>query len=146
VTTVRPARPEDAADVAALLHELGYPENSVEDVRQRIAMWPQQSRGEVLVAERSGEVVGFVGVAAVPYLERGGWSGRIVALVVAARCRRQGIARRLVEAAEEEAARQGCITMEVTSARARTESHHLYRSLGYEEWSDRSARYLKDLA
>jgi GNAT superfamily N-acetyltransferase len=145
VTSVRRARLEDAADVAALLTELGYPDNRLDDVRQRLSMWTQQSHGAVLVAESSGEVVGVVGVVAVPYLEREGWWGRLVALVVAARFRRQGIARNLVEAAEEQALRHGCITMEVTSARNRTESHRFYRRLGYEEWSFRSARYLKDL-
>ncbi|MEU6038231.1 GNAT family N-acetyltransferase [Actinomadura sp. NPDC047616] len=84
-------------------------------------------------------------MAAIPYLERGGRCGRIVALVVAAGRRGQGIGRRLVEAAEEAAGDLGCVTMEVTSARSRTESHPFYRNLGYEEWSDRSARYLKDL-
>ena len=35
--------------------------------------------------------------------------------------------------------------MEVTSARNRSASHAFYRSLGYHDWCDRSARYLKDL-
>jgi hypothetical protein len=35
--------------------------------------------------------------------------------------------------------------VEVTSARSRTDSHPFYRTLGYQDWGDRSARYLKDL-
>ncbi|GAA4072410.1 GNAT family N-acetyltransferase [Actinomadura miaoliensis] len=143
--TVRRARLEDAAQVASLLAELGYPDNSIDDVRLRLATWAQETAGVVLVAEGGGQVVGAVAVAAIPYLERGGRSGRIVALVVAAGRRGQGIGRRLVEAAEEAAGDLGCVTMEVTSARSRTESHPFYRNLGYQEWSDRSARYLKNL-
>lgn len=142
---IRKARLDDAAEVAALLVELGYPDNSPDDVRRRLAMWAQEAAGVVLVAEGGGLVVGAVAVAAIPYLEREGRWGRIVALVVAAGRRGQGIGRRLVEAAEEAAGDLGCVTMEVTSARGRTESHPFYRSLGYEEWSGRSARYLKGL-
>ncbi|GLZ14164.1 hypothetical protein Acsp04_43990 [Actinomadura sp. NBRC 104425] len=143
--TVRKARPEDAAQVASLLAELGYPDNDVDDVRRRLAAWARETAGVVFVAEADAQVVGAVAVAAFPYLERRGRCGRIVALVVAADRRGQGIGRRLVEAAEEAAGSLGCVTMEVTSARTRTESHAFYRNIGYQEWSDRSARYLKDL-
>ena len=142
---IRRVRLDDATEVAALLVELGYPDNSVDDVRRRLAMWTQEAAGVVLIAEGGGQVVGAVAVAAIPYLEREGRWGRIVALVVAAGRRGQGIGRRLVEAAEEAAGGLGCVAMEVTSARGRTESHPFYRSLGYEEWGDRSARYLKVL-
>jgi GNAT superfamily N-acetyltransferase len=143
--SVRRARPDDAADVAGLLVELGYSDNPEADVRRRLAMWATEASGAVLVAEGEGRVVGVVAVTAIPYLERDGHWGRIVALVTAAECRGRGIGRRLVEAAEKVAAGLGCVTMEVTSARGRTESHPFYRSLGYADWCERSARYLKDL-
>jgi ribosomal protein S18 acetylase RimI-like enzyme len=97
------------------------------------------------VAERQEQVLGIIAVTASPYLEREGRRGRIVALVVSSACRGQGIGRRLADAAEKAAGELDCITMEVTSARSRTESHSFYRNLGYEDWGDRSARYLKDL-
>jgi GNAT superfamily N-acetyltransferase len=90
-------------------------------------------------------VVGIIAVTAIPYLEREGRWGRIVALVVSSACRGQGIGRWLVDAAEKAAGELDCIAMEVTSARSRTESHPFYRNLGYEDRGDRSARYLKDL-
>jgi ribosomal protein S18 acetylase RimI-like enzyme len=108
-------------------------------------MWERETTGLALVAERQGQVVGVIAVAAIPYLEREGRWGRIVALVVSTACRGQGIGRRLVDAAEEAAGELGCVTMEVTSRRSRTESHPFYRNLDYEDCSDRSARYLKDL-
>ena len=143
--SVRPAQPGDAAQVTVLLAELGYPGNRAEEVRQRLAMWERETAGVALVAERRAHVVGAIAVAAIPYLEREGRRGRIVALVVSSTCRGQGIGRRLVDAAEKAAGELGCITMEVTSSRSRTESHPFYRNLGYEDWGDRSARYLKDL-
>lgn len=143
--SVRRARPEDAAGVAALLAELGYPDNREADVGRRLAAWAGERYAAVFVAGRDGRVVGTVAVTAVPYLEREGRWGRIVALVTAEECRGQGIGRRLVAAAERTAADLGCVTMEVTSARTRTESHPFYRRLGYADRCEHSARYLKDL-
>ena len=142
--SVRLAQPGDAAQVAALLAELGYPDNRTEDVRRRL-MWERETAGLALVAGRQGQVVGIIAVTAIPYLEREGRWVRIVALVVSSACRGQGIGRRLVDAAEKTAGELDCIAMEVTSARSRTESHPFYRNLGYEDRGDRSARYLKDL-
>jgi predicted N-acetyltransferase YhbS len=142
---VRRAQPGDAAQVAALLAELGYPDNPVEQVRQRLAMWAREKTSLALVADRDQQVLGTIAVTAIPYLEHEGRWGRIVALVVSPACRGQGIGRQLVGAAEKAASELGCITMEVTSARSRTESHPFYQNLGYQDWGDRSARYLKDL-
>jgi predicted N-acetyltransferase YhbS len=64
-------------------------------------MWQPETAGLALVAERQGQVVGVIAVAAIPYLEREGRWGRIVALVVSSACRGQGIGRRLVDAAED---------------------------------------------
>ena len=144
--SVRPAQPGDAAQVAALLAELGYPDNRTEEVWRRLAMWAREPAGVALVAERQGQVVGVIAVSAIPYLEREGRWGRIVALVVSSACRGQGIGRQLVAAAEKAADELDCVAMEVTSRRGRTESHPFYRNLGYEDGCDRSARYLKDLA
>ena len=144
-TPVRLAQPGDAAQVAALLAELGYPDNGTAEVRRRLAMWERETAGLALVAERQGQVVGVIAVTAIPYLEREGRWGRIVALVVSAACRGQGTGRRLVDAAEKAAAELGCIAMEVTSRRSRTESHPFYRNLGYADVDDRSVRYLKEL-
>jgi len=143
--TVRVAEPGDAAQVAALLAELGYPDNRTEDVRRRLAMWEREAACRALVAERQGQVAGVIAVAAIPYLEREGRRGRIVALVVSEACRGQGIGRRLVDAAEKAAGELDCIAMEVTSSRSRAQSHPFYRNLGYEDGDGRSARYVKDL-
>lgn len=143
--SIRLARPDDAAQVATLLTELGYPDNRPAEVRRRLAMWEREAACVALVAERQGQVAGIVAVTAIPYLEREGHWGRIVALVVSSECRGQGVGRRLVDAAEKAAGELGCVTMEVTSARSRAESHPFYRSLGYADWGDRSVRYLKEL-
>jgi GNAT superfamily N-acetyltransferase len=143
--SVRHPEPDDATQVAALLAELGYPDNQVADVQRRLALWAGEIASRALVAEHHGQLVGIVAVTAIPYLERDGRWGRIVALVVSSACRGQGIGRQLVQAAETAASELGCVAMEVTSARRRTDSHPFYQNLGYQDWGDRSARYLKDL-
>lgn len=142
---IREARPDDAAELSLLLVELGYRENEVDGVRERVDAWSHERNHRLFVAELEGRLVGAAALACVPYFERAGSCGRLVALVVAADARRQGVARRLVDTAEAAARDSGCIVMEVTSARNRTASHAFYKSIGYEDWCDRSARYLKDL-
>jgi GNAT superfamily N-acetyltransferase len=143
--TIRPAGPQDAPGVAALLIELGYPGDSVEQVRQRLARWARAENATVLVAEYQARLAGAVAVTAIPYFEHEGSWGRIVALVVAEGNRGRGIGRLLVESAEQAALGLGCITMELTSARRRPEAHAFYPAVGYQDWSPHSARYVKDL-
>jgi len=143
--TVRPAGPQDAPGVAALLIELGYPGDSVEQVRERLARWARAENAAVLVAEYQARLAGVVAVTAIPYFEHEGSWGRIVALVVAEGNRGRGIGRLLVDSAEQAALELGCVTMELTSARRRPEAHAFYRALGYQDWCPLSARYVKDL-
>ncbi|UUV34317.1 GNAT family N-acetyltransferase [Amycolatopsis roodepoortensis] len=143
---IRHARPTDAPAVTALLTELGYPDNDETDVRGRLERWARHPEGAAFVAEADGTVVGVVAVVAIPLLERPGSGGRIVALVVDETRRGSGIGRELVAAAEAEALRWGCDTMEVTSSRHRTAAHAFYRARGYEDHCERSARFLRRLS
>jgi GNAT superfamily N-acetyltransferase len=142
--TVREAAGGDAAAIAGLLTELGYP-HSPDAARSRLEAWVGGERRSLLLATEDGAPIGLVAVAAMPYLERAGSWARVVALAVAAAHRRRGVGRRLVAAAEDVAVRWGCATIEVTSARRRTESHPFYLDLGYEDRCARSALYRRDL-
>ncbi|GAB3424977.1 GNAT family N-acetyltransferase [Flindersiella endophytica] len=146
---IRPATLTDAAAVTGLLHQLGYPANTVPEVRERLAVWAASpSDASVLVAVAGADgcgrererVVGVVAVAAVPYLEKPGRWARIVALVVADDARSQGVGRRLVSAAETAARDLGCVATELTSARRRVRAHAFYRANGYQDWTGDVAR------
>lgn len=137
--------PADAVVATELLAELGYPDNSVDDVRRRLALWSGERYGVVLAAEVEGQTHGLVAVSAIPYLERSGRWARVVALVVSERSRGHGVGRALMAAAEEFALEAGCLVVEVTSANRRTDAHAFYRGLGYDDWADRSGRFLKEL-
>jgi GNAT superfamily N-acetyltransferase len=141
----RAAGPDDADELAALLAELGYPDNDAAAVRARLATWADGGHGRVLVADDDGRVAGVVAVAVLPYFERDGCWARIVAIVVGEQWRGMGVGRLLIEAAEEAARERGCRAMEVTTARYRVRAREFYRTLGFEDLCDRSARFFKTL-
>ena len=142
---VRPALPADAAGIASLMSELGYP-LSPADVVRGIAGPAGGGRSAVLVAERAGSVVGVTTLHMVPVLhEPGDWC-RLTSLVVAPSARRCGIARALVAEAESRARAAGCVRIEVTSARHRDGAHDFYRSQGYDQVSEHFLKPLRRAA
>ncbi|WP_414688862.1 GNAT family N-acetyltransferase [Mycobacterium sp.] len=103
----------------------------------------QDSESRLLVAEVYGHVSGVAAMHAIPLVEYTGRRARLVALVVAQSVRAQGVGRALMKAAEEAARDLGCRDMEITSARNRIVAQRLYTDLGYEDVSDRAARFVK---
>ncbi|WP_199439858.1 GNAT family N-acetyltransferase [Umezawaea beigongshangensis] len=140
---VREAEPADAARATDLLHQLGYPGNSEDDVRLRLRRWAELPASTVLVALVDGRVEGLVAVATIPRFERDGMIGRVVALVVSERCRGTGTGKRLLRAAEGYAAERGCDAVEISSSRHRTGAHAFYRALGYTDRCERSASFVR---
>ncbi|MEV4198278.1 GNAT family N-acetyltransferase [Micromonospora globbae] len=139
---LRPVRREDAARLAVLLTQLGYPTEEPE-AAARLRYWGDDAAGVLIGADVGGELAGVAALHVAPLLELTGRWARLVVLVVDEEHRGKGIGRRLVEAAESRAAELGCRRMEVTSSRQRGDAHRLYRRLGYEDVCARSARFLK---
>jgi GNAT superfamily N-acetyltransferase len=127
---VRRAIPADAARLAALSAELGYPASAAA-LAERLGELLAREDQVVFVADAPpGEVVGWVHGSEQQLLE----SGRrceLLGLVVDARVRSRGVGRRLVTAVEEWARARGLEQMAVRSNVARTESHPFYERLGY---------------
>jgi GNAT superfamily N-acetyltransferase len=141
---VRAAVAADAAGVAALLTELGYPTTPAQAVvrLERLAAEPA-TRVLVAEAEPAGELAGLAGVRAENLLEQDERAARLIALVVAERFRRRGIANALVEAAEAEARALGCSRIVLTSADRREDAHAFYLAAGYEQNGRRFAKKLR---
>jgi GNAT superfamily N-acetyltransferase len=127
--TIRPARIDDAADVARLATELGYPSSEI-DIRTRIERLLQSDSYFLVVAELESAVVGWIAAERRLLLESGE-RAEIVGLIVTEQARRSGMGQALVQVAEEWARRQGLIRMAVRSSIARLESHPFYERLGY---------------
>jgi ribosomal protein S18 acetylase RimI-like enzyme len=96
------------------------------------------------VADADGNLLGLVAVHVEPFIQLPGSCGRIVALVVSDQARRQGIATRLMTAAESFAVEQGCVRFEVTSSNYRAEAHEFYERRGYTNQAARSSRFLRN--
>jgi N-acetylglutamate synthase-like GNAT family acetyltransferase len=136
--SIREASAGDEAQVAALLVELGYPA-TLDEVTRRFERLEREASSWLWLAVDGERVVGLVGLHVMPVIEREPL-GRVTAIVVTEAERRVGIGRALMARVEEEARRQGCERLEVTTADRRTEAHAFYRGLGFVE---ASRRFLK---
>jgi GNAT superfamily N-acetyltransferase len=142
---LRAIRRQDAAQLAGLLGQLGYP-TAEAAVHKRLDLWLDEPSSRLVGAEDDGVLAGVAALHVMPMLEADGRLGRLLALVVDERYRSRGAGRMLVTAVEEEARAAGCVKMEITSSRHRTRTHEFYRLLGYEDICVSSARFVKSLA
>jgi N-acetylglutamate synthase-like GNAT family acetyltransferase len=138
--TIRDARPEDAAAVAELLGQLGYPTDA-DAVRQRIERL-LAAGDRLVVAEVAGDTVGLAALHMSPSLEHDAPVGKLAALVVDKSHRGAGIGRALVQGMEEEARRRGCSVFFLTTAERRDGTHVFYERLGFERTGRRYAKTL----
>jgi putative acetyltransferase len=130
---IRDARDEDAAGLIDLIARCwaDYPgcvmdvDGEVPELRA-IASHFRAKHGRFWVAEVEGRVVGSVGVAPV----RPGWA-ELFKLYVDHACRRRGLASRLADLAEAEAARLGAARIEFWSDTRFVEAHRFYAARGY---------------
>jgi GNAT superfamily N-acetyltransferase len=126
---VRPMRSEDAAFVADLTTQLGYP-STEEEISRRHGAIKDRSEARLFVAEQSGRPVGWIHVQATQLLECD-QRAEIWGLVVAEGRRGAGVGRCLVEAAEEWARSRSLGVMALRSNQLRTGAQEFYKRLGY---------------
>lgn len=138
---VRPATAADAAAIADLLGQLGYPTDE-SAVRRRLARMAEHGGQTTLVAEVDGRVVGMTTVHVRYAINSDAPMGRLVSVVVDEVRRSRGVGTELIREAERVALAEGCDRMEVTSAAERDMAHRFYVRLGYEV---RSKRFMKSL-
>ena len=125
--TVRTATGDDAAALASLVVQLGYP-SSTADAERRLAQLVDES-GQILVAVDGG-VVGFIHVRVGRSLEHDP-RAEICGLAVDESHRSRGIGRELVEAAEEWARQRGLQRIRVRSNVKRERARTFYERHGY---------------
>ena len=123
--TVRPATPDDADRLASLLTDEGYPAGG-SDLAARVDRY-RALGSQVLVADASGDVVGFVTLLILPRFEVGDLFARITSLVVDAGVRERGIGRLLMQAAEVAAKDGGAAWLEVTAGHHRPDARRRSR-------------------
>jgi GNAT superfamily N-acetyltransferase len=129
--TIREASEGDAAAVARLSGQLGYP-LGLATARERLDALAHGGRDAIFVATTGdGQVAGWVHVYGAqhlvtePFAEVGG-------LIVDETCRGQGIGPRLLTRAEDWAREHAYARLRVRSNAARTRAHEFYRRHAYE--------------
>lgn len=87
---------------------------------------------ELVVACRSGAVVGVLQLTFLPYLTYcGGWRAQIEGVRIAAQERSRGLGRRMMQWAIDRAAARGCHMVQLTTDKTRPEAKRFYESLGF---------------
>ncbi|GGZ16677.1 GNAT family acetyltransferase [Streptomyces inusitatus] len=135
---IRPASADDLPEIVAMLADdpLGARRESPHDLApyaaafERLARDPQQ---RLTVAVRENRVVGTLQLTFIPGLSRRGATRAVIEGVrVHADERGSGLGTVLIEWAVEEARRQECLLVQLTSDVSRTDAHRFYERLGFE--------------
>jgi predicted N-acetyltransferase YhbS len=127
----------DISPLCALLGELRGIKRTRKDVATYLSTGDKAGVG-MLVAEKEG-LIGCVGWATIPTVHRG-LIGRITAILVTAKERRQGIGRSLFVAALTALEKAGCGSIEVMSDIDIRNNHNFFRSLDLAQTSYRFSR------
>jgi GNAT superfamily N-acetyltransferase len=135
--TIRRARSGDAARLAALSGELGYPA-TVSEMKTRLSRLKRAGDNAIFVAENGGEVIGWLH-ASVSYLLEVPIRAEVNGLVVTERHRSLGAGARLLDAAENWARKKKCVSMSVRSNVIRARAHGFYERRGYEHYKTQKA-------
>lgn len=125
----RDAAISDAAPLARLAGELGYP-TSTEEMTRRLAMLLSQHHHGILVAELES-IVGWIHVSHMVSLESDAFA-EIRGLVVAESHRGAGIGAHLVSLAEVWAKGHGCNRIRVRTNVVREKTRKFYGRLGFQ--------------
>jgi GNAT superfamily N-acetyltransferase len=135
---IRRARPGDAAQLAGLSGQLGYPSDP-KTMSGRLREALRARNGACFVAEsKEHGIVGWVHVSTTPLLEVSR-RAEVNGLVVDERIRSRGAGARLLVAAEQWARKMGCTGMSVRSNVLRERAHEFYLRQGYEHYKTQKA-------
>jgi len=138
----REIAPSDAATIAKLSEELGYPAAAAE-MKKRIESLAEFTDHVVYVACLAGDLVGWIHVSVTRHLQAE-TRAEIGGLVVSTEMRGCGIGRRLVARAEHWAVQKGLKVMVVRSNVTREGAHRFYLKEGYTQ-TKTSAVFTKEL-
>jgi GNAT superfamily N-acetyltransferase len=128
---IRKVRPEDAAAVAELCAQLGYP-TSTDDAKTRLEAIGGRPDHRLIGAELDGQLIGWAHVHADWALDHG-FEADLLGLVVHEEQRGLGIGRALIGEAAEWAFKRRCTRLRVRTNVIRLRAGDFYRRAGFKE-------------
>ena len=143
--SIRAAGKADAAALARLMGELGYPTRTAE-MEMRLDTILNAPEYRTFVAVSGREVCGMIGTGCFYTHEHNSPSGRIIALVVSEAMRGRGVGRELIRAAEADFVARNITRIALNTRFERKEAHQFYERLGYTKNGFRLVKNLEGLA
>jgi GNAT superfamily N-acetyltransferase len=128
---IRAATLDDAADIARLSAQLGYPADVAVFADRLERILPLRTHAVLVYESENGRLAGFIGLEQRLTVESGD-KAEIVGLVVDADARRTGAGRKLIAAAEDWTRARGLRELFLRSNIVRPEAHAFYPALGFE--------------
>jgi GNAT superfamily N-acetyltransferase len=140
---IRDATPDDVPQMAVLMGELGYPTSATE-MAHRFDVISKHPDYRTLLAEKDGVIVGLIGLARGHYYEHNGNYIRILAFIVSASCRGEGIGKQLLSSCEQWAKETGIAVLILNSGNReeRRNAFKFYQQQGFEL---KSSGFVKNL-
>ena len=133
---------DDAAALAPLLEQLGYP-SAEWSIRNRVAHLLADPRVGCWVADENAQIKGLITGHLSWHIEFDGPVARLTALVVDESARGKGVARQLTAAFEDWARQHDSSKASLNSSVSREGAHAAYAKLG---WEITGVRFSKDLS
>ena len=135
---IRAAKLTDAARIAKLSGQLGYPTTTVE-MRKRLALvLGDQSAACCVALTVKGKAIGWVHASVIPLLEVERRM-EVHGLVVEEQLRNRGAGWQLLEAVEKWALKLNCKSVSIRSNVIRRRAHIFYQKHGYEQYKTQKA-------
>lgn len=135
--------PSDVQGLMPLVQQLGY-KPSLDYLSAKIALY-QDEQNKAWVAQSGSDLVGIIAIHYYDLFHVNEKYARIVSLVTRDNYRRQGIGRKLLELAEQDARSLECTALEVTSnlRRFKYGTYEFYDNMGYKDHGHPQTRYLR---
>lgn len=152
--TIRLATEDDLEALVHLLHDdvLGHQrenasEHDLAPYRRAFRALDDSADYAVWLMEAGGEVIGCYQLMHLPHLSfQGGLRTQIESVRIATGRRGQGLGKRLIAHAVQEAKARGAKIVQLTSNKERTEAARFYRAFGFEPTHDGYKLYLSGAA
>jgi len=142
---IRGAEKSDAAALAELMGELGYPTRA-SDMEMRLEAISKEPHYRTFVAMNGARICGMIGTCCLYSYEHNNLGGRILALVVSDAVRGQGVGRALIEVAEKDFVARNVRRIALNTRFQREDAHKFYERLGYQKNGYRFVKELEGLA